>query len=136
MLEKYNELLKEYNLSKSEKRKAWEVEPKIPSWTECLYEDLKPLEELSGLKLEVTKPMGIIHKSYIELKDKNELKYSMTIIPYFDNDSNMYLKYDTQKRRSFTNKNNYIEVLDNIKDILPNTIKEIWVVMKELKISI
>lgn len=113
-----------------------------PPWTNALKEIGEYICERTGYDYEILGPFGMRANSSLwivdKTKDRKELMdyvvWSISVSPHFDGDD-MYLTYDTGKKRG-----NYAPMsigalngFDNVEEMLPDTIEEVWEIMKKLK---
>ena len=115
----------------------------IPHYHDALKEIGEYICENTGYDYEILGPFGMRANSSLWIVDKtkdrqndlmNYIVWSISVCPH-TNDEGEYLTYDTGKK-----KGNYdprsigaLNGFDNIEEILPDTIEEVWELMKQLK---
>lgn len=113
-----------------------------PHYHDALNEIGKYICERTGYNYEILGPFGMRASSSLWIVDKNKdrkdlmdyVVYSISVCPKYDGD-NVYLTYDTGEK-----KGNYdpmsigaLNGFDNVEEVLPDTIEEVWELMKKLK---
>ena len=115
-----------------------------PHYHNALEEIGKYICERTGYGYEILGPFGIKAQSSLwiidKTKDRKDLNayvvWSLSVSPnYEDNGHTQYLTYDTYKKKGYYHQNSIgaLNGLDNIEEVLPDTIEEVWEVMKSLK---
>lgn len=114
-----------------------------PHYHDALKEIGEYICERTGYDYEILGPFGMRASSSLwivdKTKDRKELMdyvvWSITVCSHYDEDDNVYLTYDTGKK-----KGNYdpmsigaLNGFDNVEEILPDTIDEVWEIMKSKK---
>ena len=113
-----------------------------PSWHDAIKEIGEYICKETGYDYEILGPFGMRASSSLWIVDKTKdrkdlmdyIVWSITVCPQYEGD-NMYLTYDTGEK-----KGNYdprsigaLNGFDNVDEVLPDTIEEVWEIMKKLK---
>ena len=115
-----------------------------PHYHNALEEIGKYICERTGYDYEILGPFGIRAQSSLwivdKTKDRKDLNdyvvWSLSVSPnYEDNGHTQYLTYDTYKKKGKYHPNSIgaLNGLDNIEEVLPDTVEEVWELMKSLK---
>ena len=115
-----------------------------PHYHDALKEIGEYICERTGYDYEILGPFGLRAESSLWIVDKTKdrkdldtyVVWSLSVCPHFQNDGHtQYLTYDTYKKRGNYHPNSIgaMNGFDNIEEILPDTIEEVWELMKSLK---
>ena len=115
-----------------------------PHFHDALKEIGEYICERTGYDYEILGPFGLRNESGLwivdKTKDRKELSdyivWSLHVSPRYENDGHMqYLTYDTGKRQGNYHPNSLgaLNGFDKVEEMLPDTIEEVWELMKNLK---
>lgn len=115
-----------------------------PHYHDALKEISKYICERTGYDYEILGPFGLRAQSSLWIVDKTKSRkdlsayiiWSLSVSPHYeDNGHTQYLTYDTGKKQGNYHPNSLgaLNGFDNVEDILPDTIEEVWELMKSLK---
>lgn len=116
----------------------------FPHYHDALKEIGEYICEQTGYDYEILGPFGLRSQSSLWIVDKTKDKreefgkyiiWSISVIPNYDEDNVQYLTYDTGKKVGGYHPNSLgaMNGFDNIEEMLPDTIDEIFELMKSLK---
>lgn len=114
-----------------------------PCWHDALKEIGEYICKQTGYGYEILGPFGLRANSSLWIVDKTRdrryefdkyIIWSISVCPHYD-DNKMYLTYDTGRKQGNYNPNSLgaMNGFDNVEEVLPDTIEEVWELMKSLK---
>lgn len=132
---------RQQQISRLEKRRDKLI---YPHFHEALKEIGEYICERTGYDYEILGPFGLRCESGLwivdKTKDRKELSdyivWSLSVCPHHEEDYRVqYLTYDTGRKKEGYQKGSlgYANGFDNIEEVLPDTIEEVWELMKRLK---
>lgn len=131
--------LRQKQIERLEKRREKLI---CPHYHDALKEIGEYICERTGYDYEILGPFGLRAQSSLwivdETKDRKSLNeyivWSISVCPHYDGD-NQYLTYDTGKKMGAYHPNSLgaMNGFDNVEEILPDTVEEVWELMKSLK---
>lgn len=115
-----------------------------PHYHDALKEIGEYICNITGYDYEILGPFGLRAESSLwivdkttDRKDLNEyVVWSLSVSPrYEDNGYTQYLTYDTYKKKGQYHPNSLgaLNGFDKVEEVLPDTIEEVWELMKSLK---
>ncbi len=113
-----------------------------PHYHNALKEIGEYICDRTGYDYEILGPFGLRCNSSLwiidKTKDRNNLSeyivWSISVCPKYKDDDE-YLTYDTGKKKGYYHPDSIgaLNGFDNIEEVLPDTIEEVWELMKQLK---
>lgn len=114
-----------------------------PHFHDALKEIGKYICEKTGYEYEILGPFGLRCQSSLWIVDKTKdrknlmdyIVWSLSITAKTNGDNTQYLMYDTGEKKSGYHPNSLgaMNGFDNVEAILPDTIEEVWEIMKKMK---
>ena len=132
---------RQQQIKRLEKRKNQLI---YPHYHEALKEIGKYICEKTGYDYEILGPFGLRRQSSLWIVDKTKdrenlntyIIWSLSVCPHSSDDNHtQFLTYDTGKKQGKYHPNSLgaLNGYDNVEDVLPDTIEEVWEIMKSLK---
>ena len=114
-----------------------------PHFHDALKEIGEYICEKTGYEYEILGPFGLRCQSSLWIVDKTKdrknlmdyIVWSLSITAKTNSDNTQYLMYDTGEKKSGYHPDSLgaMNGFDNVEAILPDTIEEVWEIMKKMK---
>lgn len=155
-MENFNNAKSEYNKQRDyledrieyRRRQIERLEKKVdklayPHWHDALKEIGEYICKQTGYDYEILGPFGLRANTSLWIVDKTKdrrdefdkyIIWRLSVCPHYA-ENNMYLTYDTGRKQGNYNQNSLgaMNGFDNVEEVLPDTIEEVWELMKSLK---